>query len=115
MPRWKRPTKEEIRARRAELAELARDGDLRLPEAIVTMRRALGMSQQQFAKLFRLTRRQLAEIEGGKANPTVQTLERIGKAFGFRVGFVPSRARITGQISSNFATAAPHEERPSGG
>ena len=90
MPRWRKPTKEEIRARRSEIAELARAGRLELPGAVVAMRHALGMSQEQFADLFRLTRRQLAEIERGESNPTVATLERIGKAFGFRVGFVPS-------------------------
>ena len=89
MARWTKPSKEEIRAKRTEIAELARMGRLKLPDAIVTMRHALGMSQQQFAALFRLTRRQLAEIERGEANPTVETLERIGKPFGFRVGFVP--------------------------
>lgn len=90
MARWTKPSREEIRAKRTEIAELARMGRLKLPDAIVAMRHALGMSQQQFAALFRLTRRQLAEIERGQANPTVETLERIGKPFGFRVGFVPS-------------------------
>jgi transcriptional regulator with XRE-family HTH domain len=99
MPRWRKPTKEEIRARRSEIAELARTGRLELPGAVVAMRRALGMSQEQFANLFRLTRRQLAEIERGESNPTVATLERIGKAFGFRVGFVPSSGG--GAVSSS--------------
>lgn len=36
----------------------------------------------------KLTKRQLAEIEAGTANPTLATLQRIGRLFGFGVGFV---------------------------
>lgn len=35
-----------------------------------------------------MTVRQWAEIERGDANPTMRTLERIGRAYGFQVGFV---------------------------
>lgn len=36
-----------------------------------------------------LTRRQVAEIETGAANTTLETLEKVGPLFGFSVGFVP--------------------------
>jgi transcriptional regulator with XRE-family HTH domain len=52
------------------------------------MRHALGLSRDEFARVFRLTRRQLAEIERGEGNPTIETLNR-GRPFGFGVGFVP--------------------------
>jgi putative transcriptional regulator len=84
----RRPTSEEIRKRRAELAERVRNGTLALPGAVGEMRHALGLSQEEFAGMVRLTRRQLAEIERGEANPTVETLRRIGSAFGLDVGFV---------------------------
>lgn len=47
------------------------------------------MTQEEFAKTLSLTRRQVAEIEAGTANPTLETLEKIGRLFGFGVGFVP--------------------------
>lgn len=47
------------------------------------------MTQEEFASSLGLTRRQVAEIEAGTANPTMETLERIGRLFGFGVGFVP--------------------------
>jgi DNA-binding XRE family transcriptional regulator len=50
------------------------------------------MKQEAFAKTLGLTRRQIAEIEAGTANPTLETLERIGRLFGFTVGFVPKAA-----------------------
>lgn len=89
MARWKKPTKEEILENRRTLAERARNGDLRLPEAVVEIRKGFGMTQEEFAKTLSLTRRQVAEIEAGTANPTLETLEKIGRLFGFEVGFVP--------------------------
>lgn len=89
MARWKKPTKEMIFENRRTLAERARNGDLRLPVAVAEIRKGFGMTQEEFAKALALTRRQLAEIEAGTANPTLETLERIGRLFGFVVGFVP--------------------------
>jgi putative transcriptional regulator len=92
MARWKKPTKDEVRELRQILAERARHGDLRLPGAVVEIRKSFGMTQEEFAKILGLTRRQIAEIEAGTANPTLETLEKIGRLFGFAVGFVPKTA-----------------------
>ncbi len=89
MARWKKPTKEEILENRRTLAERARNGDLRLPEAVAEIRRGFGMTQEEFARMLGLTRRQIAEIETGAANPTLETLAKIGRLFGFSIGFVP--------------------------
>lgn len=89
MARWKKPTEEEILENRRTLAERARNGDLRLPHAVAEIRKGFGMTQEEFAKILALTRRQVAEIEAGAANPTLETLERIGRLFGFGIGFVP--------------------------
>jgi transcriptional regulator with XRE-family HTH domain len=89
MARWKKPTKDEILENRRALAERARNGNLRLPGAVREIRKGLGMTQAEFAKTLVLTRRQIAEIEGGTANPTLETLDRIGRLFGFAIGFVP--------------------------
>lgn len=88
MARWKKPTKEEILENRRTLAERARTGDLRLPGAVADIRKGFGMTQEEFASTLSLTRRQVAEIEAGAANPTLETLEKIGRLFGFTVGFV---------------------------
>lgn len=58
------------------------------------MRHALGLSQPEFAKLFKLTTRQVADIERGATNPTAETLLKIGRAFGFQMGFVPVQAAV---------------------
>lgn len=54
------------------------------------------MTQARFAEVFKLTPRQVWELENGRANPTVETLNRIGRPFGFTAGFVmrdPQRPR----------------------
>lgn len=89
MPRWKKPSKSEVLSNRVTLADRARRADLRLPNAVADIRKGFGLTQQEFADLLSLTRRQIAEIETGKANPTLETLEKIGRLFGFVVGFVP--------------------------
>ena len=89
MVRWKKPTKEEILENRRTLAERARTGDLRLPEAVGEIRKGLGLTQDEFAKTLSLTRRQVSEIEARTANPTLEALGKIGRLFGFAVGFVP--------------------------
>ncbi|KQZ54646.1 transcriptional regulator [Rhizobium sp. Root149] len=89
MARWKMPSKDEILENRRTLAERARCGDLRLPAGVAELRKGIGMNQEAFAKVLGLTRRQIAEIEAGTANPTLDTLRKIGRLFGFVVGFVP--------------------------
>ena len=55
-------------------------------------RRALGMTQARFATAFGLTRVQVIDLEAGRANPTLETLNRIGRPFGFRAGFIRGTA-----------------------
>ncbi|MBB5577192.1 MULTISPECIES: helix-turn-helix domain-containing protein [Rhizobium] len=89
MARWKKPNKEEISAGRAILRERAAAGELIFPAAVAEIRRSFGLTQAQFASITGITKRQVLEIETGKANPTVETLERIAGLFGFTLGFVP--------------------------
>lgn len=52
------------------------------------MRNISGMNQKAFAqRIVGVSPRVLAEIELGRANPTVETLNKIGRAFGYKVGF----------------------------
>ena len=89
MPKKIPLSREEKRTRRTELARKAFRGELRLPGAIREIRQSLGLTQAKFAYHFRLTRQQVIDLEKGRANPTVETLDKIGVVFGFRVGFVP--------------------------
>lgn len=92
MPRWKKPTKEEISECRVRLREKAAAGELKFPAAVVEIRKSLGLTQEQFSTITGITKRQVLEIEQGKANPTAETLERIAQLFGFTLGFVPKES-----------------------
>ncbi len=71
-----------------ELREAIERGEIGLGEAVRRMRRISGMNQKAFAqKIVGVSPRVLAEIELGRANPTVETLNKIGRAFGYEVGF----------------------------
>lgn len=89
MAKWKKPNREESRALRQQLSDRARSGTLRYPAAIGDIRRSIGMTQQEFANLLGMTRRQIADMERDAANPTLDTLNKVGRLFGFTVGLVP--------------------------
>ncbi|WP_317937949.1 helix-turn-helix transcriptional regulator [Sulfitobacter pontiacus] len=46
------------------------------------------MTQAEFAYHFGLTRKQAIDLENGKGNPTLETLKKVSRPFGFQVGFV---------------------------
>lgn len=71
-----------------QLREAIERGEISLGEAVRRMRKISGMNQKAFAqKIVGVSPRVLAEIELGRANPTVETLNKIGRAFGYEVGF----------------------------
>ena len=88
MPRQKTVPKDIIRERRTKLHIKACEGELVLPHAVREMRTAIAMTQVDFAHHFGLTRKQVIELENGRANPTLNTLSKLCRPFGFKVGFV---------------------------
>ncbi|HWM27135.1 MAG TPA: helix-turn-helix transcriptional regulator [Woeseiaceae bacterium] len=71
-----------------QLREAIERGEISVGEAVRSMRKISGMNQKAFAqKIVGVSPRVLAEIELGRANPTVETLNKIGRAFGYKVGF----------------------------
>lgn len=109
MSRWRKPLREEIHERRAVIAAKARFGELRLPFAVAEMSYALGLTQPEFAKIFKLTTRQVADIERGRANPASETLQKIGRAFGFQIGFVPVKGKLVQPDESEPEPPSGHE------
>ncbi len=91
MARFARPTKEEVRERRRQISRKAAAGHLRFPEDLREIRMAFGKSQEEFAALIGLTRRQVADMENGNANPTYETIMKVGRLFGYELAFVPMR------------------------
>ena len=78
--------------RQAEKDRLYADvaiGGVPVDEMVRRMRRITGMTQADYArKVAGISPQALAQIEQGRGNPTVETLNRLGRAFGLQVGFV---------------------------
>jgi len=58
----------------------------RLGETIISYRKKLKLSQDQVADKSKVDRSYLAEVEEGKANPSVKFLHRISKILKVKVG-----------------------------
>ncbi|MYA66313.1 MAG: helix-turn-helix transcriptional regulator [Gammaproteobacteria bacterium] len=87
----KRSQEDSARANR-ELIEAIENHELSLGEAVRRMRKISGMNQKSYAeRIIGISPRILAEIERGEGNPTLETLNKIGRPFGYAVGFVPGR------------------------
>ncbi|MES9856608.1 MAG: helix-turn-helix domain-containing protein [Sedimenticola sp.] len=64
-------------------------GELSLGQATLRMRKIVGMTQKEYArKVLDIAPRVLMAIENDKGNPTLKTLRKIGRPFGYQVGFV---------------------------
>ena len=66
-------------------------GRLSLGEATRRMRKIVGMTQTEYARLIGIAPRVLMDIERGHGNPRLDTLEKLAKPFGLRVGFIGSK------------------------
>lgn len=85
---------EEAAAAKRELIEAIGNNELSLGEAVRRMREISGMSQKTYAdRVVGIATRILAEIERDQGNPTLETLNKIGRPFGYAVGFVPKAPR----------------------
>ena len=73
-------------------SDLAR-GAIDIREATRRMRKIVGLTQVEYAKkVAKISPRILSEFERGTGNPTIETLEKIGKPFGLKVSFLPPKA-----------------------
>ena len=72
---------------RIDFHEALERGDLSLADACRMMRKITGLTQAEYAKITDVAMRTLVDLERGCGNPTIQTIEKIGKPFGLRVVF----------------------------
>jgi len=88
MGRMRKLSVEERQKARRELYDALATGSLDVAEAVRRMRLITGLTQAEFAQqVAGISAGALAQIETGRGNPTVATLEKIGRAFGLGVGF----------------------------
>ena len=82
---------EEIKQMREKFARDVESGVLSLSEAVTAMRHVVGKTIPDYAKILGISQRTLSDIENEAGNPTLETLNKIGKPFGLRVVFAPAR------------------------
>lgn len=64
-----------------------------LPETVRRMRKSIGLTQTEYAKLVGVAPRVLMDLERGAGNPTLKTLEKLAAPFGLRVGLLHRKAK----------------------
>ena len=99
VPRQRRDP-EAMRALRDQLAIDIAAGRLDIADAVKRMRKISGLTQAAFAKHRGMSLLTLKQVESGRGNPTVETLNRIGGIFGLKVAFVHANPEATARWSS---------------
>lgn len=84
-----RPGPDQAREKLDQLYSDLATGKIEIGEAVRRMRHISGLTQPEFARHRGISVQALRQIETGKANPTVATLNNIASIFGLKTGFVP--------------------------
>lgn len=89
----KRPSSERIQELRQDLFERVDTGTISMADASRQMRKILGMNRRDYAeKILKISHDALQDVETGKGNPTLRTLQKVGEPFGLDVAFVRKRS-----------------------
>jgi XRE family transcriptional regulator, regulator of sulfur utilization len=81
-------SREEVETLREHLAELVPQAQANIPDLIRLMRLITRKSQAEYARLCGVAPRVLADVEAGHGSPRVDTLEKLLRPFGYRIGVV---------------------------
>jgi DNA-binding XRE family transcriptional regulator len=75
-----------------ELQDQLSQGQLTIGEATRKMRNITGLNQKEYAnKVLGIAPRILMDLELGRGNPTLTTLNKIARPFGYQIGFIKNR------------------------
>jgi XRE family transcriptional regulator, regulator of sulfur utilization len=85
-------TRQEIDALRKELESLVPECREDVPAVLRRMRFIAKLSQAEYARLCRVSLGTISKIESGVSDPSIGTLEKLLKPFGFTVGVVRNPA-----------------------
>jgi len=92
--RLKRIGTEEETNRRREFMMSIPSASQELGEMVRSLRRFSRLTQVEFASRIGVALNSLKEIEQGRGNPTIETMNKIGKPFGLRVSLVRTEHRV---------------------
>jgi transcriptional regulator with XRE-family HTH domain len=80
----------------------ALEDEFALAGALIDARGQAGLSQEDVAERMRTSQQTVSRLEGGRANPSVRTLQRFAEATGMRlrISFEPVRPARGRRVSS---------------
>jgi len=70
----------------------------RLAREFIEHRQALGLTQRQLAEKSGVQQSEISRIEGGNANPTLQTVQALARSLGAEVHLVKRRGKARGAV-----------------
>lgn len=74
-------------------------GDITEGQLLRTVRKqVLGLSQEQYAKLAKISRRSLSDLELGRGSPTVSLLNAVFRPLGLKVGLLPRNPALLNEL-----------------
>lgn len=76
---------------RQELNEKLLSGNIELSTALKLIRKMLAKNQIEYAKMVGVSTKIIAELELGKGNPTLTTLNTVFAPIGYQIGLVPRK------------------------
>jgi len=94
--RYAKKSPDELQELRRTLVSRLMQSQPSVADAARWIRESLGLNQREFAKLVGLSTPQIARLERGEANPTLETLLAVGKPYGLGIGF--SHPDMLGQL-----------------
>jgi DNA-binding XRE family transcriptional regulator len=81
-------SRDEVEALRDKLTSLVPGAKAEIPDLLRMMRLIARKSQSEYARLCGVAPRVLADVEAGKGHPRIDTLEKLLRPFGYRMGVV---------------------------
>ena len=100
MDRRRKKKDKDVLAERTRFYEELDSSKLSVAETVRRMRRITGLTQPEYAKLVGVAPRALIDIERGTANPTLETLNKIGRPFGLEVALRRRPPDAAGQFDA---------------
>ena len=93
--RYAKKSPEALQLLRHTLLERLAQAQPNVAEAARWIRESTGLNQRDFAKLIGLSTPQIARLERGEANPTLETLLAVGKPYRLQIGFIHPDMRLS--------------------
>lgn len=88
------PLHQQLELRRQAVEDVLTHPEWTLGEAVTHLKKSMRLTTAEFAKLAGVSFRTLQDIEGGRSEGTVQTMNRIFGVLGLKLGVVRADAPV---------------------